>query len=261
MKSNDAHMQLGFSLLELLVAMAIMAILASIAVYGLSDAGANSRDAKRQADVRLIQAAVELYKNKNGVYPQACNGPTTNTTPNWSGETPMGTAYDCPSGGNEYIVGLAPEFIPTLPRDPRAGPDRGYVYTTNGDRTVYKFMALNSVENNFVSISGLEETWKNPEFYRCDQNTRIFGANTLAAGGAASPESWLDPGICARSRDLFSGGNTGTGITTFSQCTDVSEFRNDYAVSAGLSSNDLGQSAGWRAERAREYDTEIVRCR
>ena len=56
----------GFTLVELLVAVSIVAILSSFLYASFSDARAQSRDAQRQADLRLLQSAVELYKQDNG---------------------------------------------------------------------------------------------------------------------------------------------------------------------------------------------------
>ncbi len=48
---------------------AIIGILATISVLALNNARAKSRDAKRMADVKQIQTALELYFNDNGRYP------------------------------------------------------------------------------------------------------------------------------------------------------------------------------------------------
>jgi len=145
--------QLGFSLIELLVVISIIGILSAILYANFSEGSAQSRDAQRQSDIRNVQSALELYKNKNGEYPEACNGPGA-----WSGQS--GSSYSCASG-NQYIEGLTPEFIPTLPTDPKLnGLDSGYVYTVNADRTVYKFMARGTVESETVTYEH--------EFKSCD---------------------------------------------------------------------------------------------
>jgi len=136
----------------------------------MSQGSAQSRDTERKADLRALQSALELYKQKNGRYPAGCNAVGT-----WSGET--GTSYAC-TLGNQYIVGLAPTFIPALPTDPRLnGSTSGYVYTTNSGGTVYKLMAKNTAEAESLTYTS--------EFKSCDvtsSNTGIcdstYPANT-----------------------------------------------------------------------------------
>ncbi len=59
----------AFTLIELLVVIAIIGILATISVLALNNARAKSRDAKRIADVKQMQTALELYFNDMNRYP------------------------------------------------------------------------------------------------------------------------------------------------------------------------------------------------
>ena len=59
----------GFTLIELLVVIAIIGILATLAVVSLQQARKNARDAKRIADVKQMQTALELYFNDWQGYP------------------------------------------------------------------------------------------------------------------------------------------------------------------------------------------------
>jgi uncharacterized protein (TIGR02145 family)/prepilin-type N-terminal cleavage/methylation domain-containing protein len=59
----------AFTLIELLVVIAIIGILATLAVVALQNARKNARDAKRIADVKQMQTALELYFNDAGSYP------------------------------------------------------------------------------------------------------------------------------------------------------------------------------------------------
>ncbi len=87
----------GFSLIELLVVIAIIGILTTIIMASLSQARKRGRDARRVADVRQLQLALELYYDGNGKYP---------------------TALSALSG---------PGYIPAIPHDPGNGYDYAYV--------------------------------------------------------------------------------------------------------------------------------------
>lgn len=59
----------GFTLIELLVVIAIIGILSSVVLASLNDARKKSRDAKRIADIKQLQLALELYYDSNNNYP------------------------------------------------------------------------------------------------------------------------------------------------------------------------------------------------
>lgn len=142
----------GFTLIELMVVIGIIGILATISFVGARPAGEQSRDAARQSDLRQVETALELYKNKHGRYPEGCNAAGT-----WSGQT--GTAYACGTTSQPYILGSTVDnrpfaaFMVNLPQDPKLnGSNSGYVYTTNADGSVYKFMVKNTVESEVVTV-------------------------------------------------------------------------------------------------------------
>ncbi|PJE64819.1 MAG: hypothetical protein COU90_00960 [Candidatus Ryanbacteria bacterium CG10_big_fil_rev_8_21_14_0_10_43_42] len=67
--------QKGFTLIELLVVIAIIGLLASVVLASLNTARMRSRDARRLADLRQLQTALELYFDSNNGYPNdSCNG-------------------------------------------------------------------------------------------------------------------------------------------------------------------------------------------
>jgi prepilin-type N-terminal cleavage/methylation domain-containing protein len=59
----------GFTLIELLVVIAIIGLLSTLSVVALNNARSRARDARRVADVKQIQTALELYYNAVNQYP------------------------------------------------------------------------------------------------------------------------------------------------------------------------------------------------
>lgn len=62
-------MKKGFTLIEVLIVVAIIGILASIILLGLGAFRGKGRDSRRMTDLRQVQNALELYFVKNGYYP------------------------------------------------------------------------------------------------------------------------------------------------------------------------------------------------
>jgi prepilin-type N-terminal cleavage/methylation domain-containing protein len=65
MKNNKQ----GFTLIELLVVIAIIGLLSTLSIVALNQARARARDARRLADIKQIQTALEMYYNDNFFYP------------------------------------------------------------------------------------------------------------------------------------------------------------------------------------------------
>jgi prepilin-type N-terminal cleavage/methylation domain-containing protein len=61
----------GFTLIEMLVVVAIIGLLSSTMLVGLGDARRRARDARRIADLRQIQNGLENYYSTNRTYPKS----------------------------------------------------------------------------------------------------------------------------------------------------------------------------------------------
>jgi len=59
----------GFTIIELLVVVAVIAVLSSVIMVALSNAKEKSRDARRASDMREIQNALNLYFTDNNRFP------------------------------------------------------------------------------------------------------------------------------------------------------------------------------------------------
>ncbi len=106
----------GFTIIELLVSVGIIAILTAIITANFATAKAKSRDAKRVSDIAQLQLALELYFDRCSQYPQLSTGSANNYLMSLS------AANGCPSG-----ISLA-SFISKLPTPPTAGD---YRYAVN----------------------------------------------------------------------------------------------------------------------------------
>ncbi|OGG11484.1 hypothetical protein A2Z00_03495 [Candidatus Gottesmanbacteria bacterium RBG_13_45_10] len=86
----------GFTLMELLIVIAIIGILISMGVVSFSSAQKTSRDSKRRADMKAIQNAWEQYNSdNNGSYPASCSVSAT--------YLPAGLPTDPKTGWPAYV--------------------------------------------------------------------------------------------------------------------------------------------------------------
>jgi|SRR3989338_3460411 len=60
----------GFTLIEMLVVVAIVATLSGVVAVALRRTGPDARDAQRRADIKTLRNAFEVYYNRNGHYPR-----------------------------------------------------------------------------------------------------------------------------------------------------------------------------------------------
>jgi general secretion pathway protein G len=94
--------QKGFTLIELMVVIAVIALLSSVALIAFQSARAKSRNAKRLSDMTQMNTALGLFHASNKGYPTSTGG---------------------------IPAGLVPEFASTLPAAPQP-PDGECVSTS-----------------------------------------------------------------------------------------------------------------------------------
>lgn len=68
------HREQGFTLIELMVVMVILAILMAIGAGSFTSSMKKGRDATRKANLRAVTNALELYYNDKGKYPVGVAG-------------------------------------------------------------------------------------------------------------------------------------------------------------------------------------------
>jgi prepilin-type N-terminal cleavage/methylation domain-containing protein len=133
----------GFSLVELMIVIGIIAVLSAVVLGSIGSSRAKARDARRKSDLVNIQVALRIYREENGSYP---------VTPGvWWGLSDNGGNRTV-SGVNAYVPGLTPTYISVLPADPKGVTSgwSGYLYTSNG--TNYKFLSHFDGPESFPSV-------------------------------------------------------------------------------------------------------------
>lgn len=100
----------GFTLLEMLIVIAIVTLLAAVATTSYSLATLKSRDARRYSDLNQIQNAMETYYS-------TCN-----------------FVYPTMSGSTKISCGST-DILSTLPSDPKGGSGYSYTFSTSTSST------------------------------------------------------------------------------------------------------------------------------
>lgn len=98
----------GFTLVELLVVISIISLLSSVVFASVNTARAKARDARRKADLRQLELAVQFYYDTNGTFPPSVTTGQDNTLSTKEGGINWPVAFR-----NE----LAP-YLSALPLDP-----------------------------------------------------------------------------------------------------------------------------------------------
>ena len=109
----------AFTLVELLVVMAILAVLVSIALVSFRSSQMRGRDAQRKSDLKQVASSLELYYSDYGKYPD---------TLTW---------------GSEFTDGKT-IYFKTLPKDPNS--DFSYYYRIV-DASNQKYQLFGYIEN------------------------------------------------------------------------------------------------------------------
>ena len=118
MKKNQ-----GFTLIEVLVAATIIAVLTSIGVVSYQAANKRARDAKRKTDLEQVRAALEMYKADNNWYPNTGTG-------NWTNTSNLGTPLT--------------NYLSPIPSPPKTAEVYYYKATTNSSGGHYYGYCLSS---------------------------------------------------------------------------------------------------------------------
>lgn len=132
MQKSWARQKQGFTIVELLIVIVVIAILAAITIVAFSGIQQRARDSQRKSDIATITKALEVYYLDNGKYPVSSGSTTVNAS--WS------TSND--ASWNNLKNALVPKYISSLPSDPTNSPNgftngKSYSYSYYGGNTGY----------------------------------------------------------------------------------------------------------------------------
>lgn len=173
----------GFTLVELLIVIAIIGILSSVVMSSLNSARAKARDASRVASIQEMQKALENYYLDNGRYPGATLGSYAKTI-----DTPNGGECGYQNNWCNLETALAP-YIRSIPRDNLGGPamEGRFLYKSNSPYSMYALsVTLEQQSNASINDGGyfptLYEVGPLPRY--CTQTYTGTGANWNTWNGA-----------------------------------------------------------------------------
>ncbi|MCX6806526.1 MAG: prepilin-type N-terminal cleavage/methylation domain-containing protein [Candidatus Berkelbacteria bacterium] len=116
----------SFTLIELLTVIFIIVILTTLIVANMSSSRRRARDAKRKADLKSLQTAIEMFYYKTGSYPKTPSGGAGvagcwHKTCNWIPNNSTNDGSGAPCGGALYqTLGYewAGSYLASEPHDP-----------------------------------------------------------------------------------------------------------------------------------------------
>lgn len=117
----------GFTIIELLIVIAIIGLLATISIVALNGARQKGRDAKRIGDIRQVQTALELYFNDRDAYPVAAEAIVL-------GSANARVLCDTAAGFQATTTGCGKVYMGIVPSNPLPG---GVNYSYTGTATTY----------------------------------------------------------------------------------------------------------------------------
>ena len=130
----------AFTLIELLIVVAIIAILAAIAVPNFLEAAVRSRVSRVKADMRTISVGINAYMVDNNKVPVGRTG-TGTYYPDWAFTSWLKCPITKYIGGCGYLLTTPIAYLAAIPSDPfNVGASRDY-----RTGTLYSFVYFGSV--------------------------------------------------------------------------------------------------------------------
>lgn len=140
--------QAGFTLMELLIVVALIMILSAIGVGGYTASTAKSRDTQRKNDLNQIAKALESFNNDVGHYPIANNGKMKCYEKSGS----SGTDVDCINGKLTFKLDGKVTSYMTIPTDPDS--NQKYYYESEDGSSFALYVAIQNEDDRDLIKDG-----------------------------------------------------------------------------------------------------------
>ncbi len=124
-------MKRGFTLIEILISIAIIAVLTALGIVSYVSINRNARDTKRRGDIEQIRSALELYRSDYGFYPAI-------GSLGWVDVSALNTGSP--------DTGLVDTYLPSIPSDPQ-----NVSYRYKGTNDYYGYCLEAKVENTDIA--------------------------------------------------------------------------------------------------------------
>ena len=131
-KHNPAR---GFTIIELLIVIVVIAILAAITIVAYNGIQQRARDSQRASDMAVLQKALEMYYADNGEYP-ASGGTTMTNVINSAWTNSTDASWDT-------LINKLKVYVTTLGRDPVNTPSLAGLAAAN--KTAYNYSYYSAV--------------------------------------------------------------------------------------------------------------------
>ncbi len=159
----------GFTIVELLIVIVVIAILAAITVVAYNGIQARARDTQRKSDVAALVKAFELYYADNGMYPVS------------SGSTAINSAWSSTADSSwSSLIGQLQPYATNLPlRDPVHNPGNSTIGSGGTSHSYDYYSSISTSANNcgadirqmYILVYKLDTGDENKLLGTCSTNT------------------------------------------------------------------------------------------
>ena len=169
----------GFTIVELLIVITVLAILAAITIVAYNGAQERAQNVRRLSDIKSVQRVIEVYQTEHGTYPQT----TTNPKANWRAADVL-TDDDCSNGSSTA------NWIPAVSE---RLPQSGTVKPVGADGKTGCYLYVSDGKEYVLSAWNMLDTPQTATLYRrlgfrefqTDTSTQFYTCNSNTVGGAA----------------------------------------------------------------------------
>lgn len=138
-------LQKGFTLVELLIVIAIIGVLAALLMSNFIGVRQRARDAQRKSDLKQVQSALELYRSDVGTYPSCTSSASCNF----------------PSCGSSLPASGATIYMQKIPCDPSSSYNSGsYAYWSDSSSYYIAACSENASDSQAIAYSSVPTSVK-----------------------------------------------------------------------------------------------------